>query len=58
MLLGAILVQEDQLVAYESQKLAKAERNYHTTDKELLVVVPCIALKLWRCYLERYRKVK
>jgi hypothetical protein len=48
--LGAILVQEGQPVAYESRKLAKAERNYHTTDKELLAVVH--ALKLWRCYLE------
>ena len=48
--LGAILIQEGPPVAYDSRILKSAERNYHTTDKEMLVVVH--ALKIWRCYLE------
>jgi hypothetical protein len=47
---GAILIQEGQAVAYESRKFTPAERNYHTTDQELLGVVH--ALRTWRCYLE------
>lgn len=47
--LGAILVQDGRPVAFESRKMTPAQRNYHTTDKELLAVVH--ALKLWRCYL-------
>ncbi len=37
-------------MAYESRILNSAERNYHTTDKEMLAVVH--ALKIWRCYVE------
>ena len=48
--LGAILIQEGKPVAYESRILNSAERNYHTTDKEMLAVVH--ALKIWRCYVE------
>ena len=48
--LGAILIQEGRPVAYESRVLNGTERNYHTTDKEMLAVVH--ALKVWRCYLE------
>lgn len=47
--LGAILLQDGRPVAFESRKMTPAQRNYHTTDKELLAVVH--ALKLWRCYL-------
>jgi hypothetical protein len=48
--IGAILLQDGRPVAYESKKLNSAQKNYHTTDKELLAVVH--ALKTWRCYLE------
>ncbi|GFR43102.1 hypothetical protein Agub_g3949 [Astrephomene gubernaculifera] len=48
--LGAILLQNERPVAFESRKLNPAELNYHTTDRELLAVVH--ALKVWRCYLE------
>ncbi len=48
--LGEILLQEGKAVAYESRVLNGAERNYHTTERELLAVIH--ALKVWRCYLE------
>lgn len=48
--LGAVLLQESQPVAFESRKLSPAERNYTTTEQELLGVVH--ALRVWRCYLE------
>jgi hypothetical protein len=47
---GAVLLQEMQPVAFESRKLSSVERNYTTTEQELLGVVH--ALKVWRCYLE------
>ena len=43
--LGAILIQ-GKPVEYESRILNSEERNYHTTDKEMLAVVH--ALKIWR----------
>jgi hypothetical protein len=48
--LGALLIQQGKHVAYESRILNSAERNYHTTDKEMLAIVH--ALKIWHCYLE------
>ena len=48
--LGAGLLQDGHPIAFESRKLSKAERNYTTTEQELLAVVH--ALKTWRCYLE------
>jgi hypothetical protein len=47
--IGAVLMQDDKVVAYYSKKLLPAERNYHATERELLAVVA--ALKEWRCYL-------
>ncbi|KAK9808466.1 hypothetical protein WJX73_009373 [Symbiochloris irregularis] len=47
---GAILLQDDQPVAFEGKKLTPAERNYTTTEQELLAVVH--AFSVWRCYLE------
>jgi len=48
--LGAVLLQEERPLAFESRKLVPAERNYTTGEQELLAVVH--ALKTWRCYLE------
>ena len=48
--IGAVLLQEDHPVAFESRKLSSAEQAYSTTDKEMLAVVH--ALRTWRCYLE------
>lgn len=47
--LGAVLLQDGHPVAYESRTFLPAERNYHTTERELCAVVH--ALKTWRCYL-------
>ena len=47
---GAVLMQDEKPVAYTSKKFTPAERNYHTTDHELLGAVR--ALSEWRCYLE------
>ena len=48
--IGAVLLQDGHPVAYESRKLSGAERNYTTTEQELLAVHH--ALHVWRCYLE------
>jgi hypothetical protein len=51
--LGAVLLQDEKPIAFESRKLSDAEQRYHTTEQELLAVVH--ALKTWRCYLEGSR---
>ena len=48
--IAAVLLQNDRPVAYESRKLSPAEKNYTTTEQELLAVVH--ALRVWQCYLE------
>ena len=48
--LGAVLLQDDRPVAFESRKMSSAERNYPVSEQELLAVVH--ALRAWRCYLE------
>jgi hypothetical protein len=48
--LGAVLLQEDCHVDFESRKLHSTELNHQTTEKEMMVVVH--ALRVWRCYLE------
>ncbi|WMV14153.1 hypothetical protein MTR67_007538 [Solanum verrucosum] len=47
--LGAMSMQERNVIAYESCQLKVHERNYPTHDLELAVVV--FALKIWRHYL-------
>jgi Reverse transcriptase (RNA-dependent DNA polymerase)/RNase H-like domain found in reverse transcriptase/Integrase zinc binding domain/Chromo (CHRromatin Organisation MOdifier) domain/Retroviral aspartyl protease len=47
---GALLMQEGRVCAYTSKKFIPAERNYTTTEQELLGVIH--ALQAWRCYLE------
>jgi hypothetical protein len=48
--IGAVLLQDNRPIAFESRKLNDAEKNYHTTEQEMLAEVH--ALKTWRCYLE------
>ena len=48
--IAAVLLQEGRPIAYESRKLKPAERNYTTTEQELLAVI--YALRQWACYLE------
>lgn len=48
--IGVVLLQEDKPTAWESRKLTDAEKNYTTSEQELLVVIH--ALQTWRCYLE------
>jgi hypothetical protein len=47
--IGAILSQENRLVAYFSKKLNDAKKKYSTYDKEFYVMIQ--ALKKWRHYL-------
>jgi hypothetical protein len=47
---GAVLLQEEQPVAYTSKKFTPAERNWTTTEQECFGVVR--ALEEWRCYVE------
>ncbi|XP_073151776.1 uncharacterized protein [Henckelia pumila] len=56
--LGAVLMQDDKVIAYASRQLKVHEKNYPTHDLELAAVV--FALKLWRHYLygERYHPGK
>ena len=47
--LGGVLLQNDYMICYESQKLKEHEQNYLTHDLELVVIIH--ALKMWRHYL-------
>lgn len=53
---GAVLLQEGRPIAFTSAKLSPAERNYSTTEQEMLGVVR--ALQEWRCYLEGAQRFK
>jgi len=46
---GAVLMQGDHVIAYDSKKCTPAEQNYTTTELEMLAVVR--ACDIWRCYL-------
>jgi hypothetical protein len=47
--IGAVLSQDDRLIAYFSEKLNEAKVKYSTYDKEFYAIVQ--ALKKWRHYL-------
>ncbi|GJX48400.1 putative reverse transcriptase domain-containing protein [Tanacetum coccineum] len=47
--LGAVLMQNEKVIAYASRQLKIHEKNYTTHDLELCAVV--FALKIWRHYL-------
>ena len=47
--LGAVLMQEKNVIAYASRQLKMHEHNYPTHDLELAAIV--FALKQWRHYL-------
>ena len=48
--IGAVLLQNDRPVAYESRRFKPAECNYTVGEQEMLAVVH--ACMLWRCYIE------
>jgi hypothetical protein len=48
--IGALLLQGDRPIAYESRKLTPAEKNYDTGEFEMLAVIH--ALHSWRCYVQ------
>ncbi len=47
---GAVLLQDDKPLAYESRQMSPGERDYGVGEQELLAVVH--AFHVWRCYLE------
>jgi len=47
---GAVLIQDNRPVAYESKKLSTAQQKWTTTERELFAAVH--ALRQWRCYLQ------
>ena len=47
--LGGVLLQNDHVIYYESQKLKEHEQNYPTHDLELAAIIH--ALKMWKHYL-------
>jgi hypothetical protein len=47
--IGGMLMQREQLIAYESRKLTPTKLNYPTHEKKLLVVIH--VLKIWNQYL-------
>ncbi|GKE16939.1 reverse transcriptase domain-containing protein [Tanacetum coccineum] len=51
--LGAVLMQNEKVIAYASRQLKIHEKNYTTHDLELRAVV--FALKMWRHYLYETR---
>ena len=51
--LGAVISQKDKPIAFFSRRLSKPQRNYTTTEKELLSIVEC--LKQFRNILFGYK---
>ena len=40
--LGDVIIKNNKPLAFFSRKLSKTQRNYTTTEKELIVIVECI----------------
>ena len=51
---GAVLLQNGRPIAFESRKMAPAERNYPVGEQELLAVFH--AFTTWRCYLQNHQE--
>ncbi|NHV87489.1 Ty3/Gypsy family RNase HI domain-containing protein, partial [Escherichia coli] len=47
--IGAVLMQDNRPIAFESKKLDKAQQNYSVYERELYAII--YALKKWRHYL-------
>ena len=47
--IGGVLLQDGNLMAYESQKLQDRERRYPVHEKEMTAIIHC--LHVWRHYL-------
>ena len=47
--IGAVLLQNDHAICYESRKLKEHEQNYPTHDFELATIIH--ALRMWSHYL-------
>nr|GEZ05308.1 putative reverse transcriptase domain-containing protein [Tanacetum cinerariifolium] len=54
--LGAVLMQNEKVIAHASRQLKIHEKNYTTHDLEIRVVV--FALKMWRHYLYEIRPLR
>jgi hypothetical protein len=52
--IGWVLLQDERPIAFISKRFNKAQKNYHTTDRELLAAVHC--LKEWRVYITSIAK--
>jgi len=53
--IGGVLMQDGQVVCYDSQKLNEHEKNYPTHDLELVAIIH--VCKMWRNYLVSKRFV-
>lgn len=47
--IGAVLLQGGRPIPFGSKKFSPAEKNYDTSQRELLAIIH--ALKQWRCYV-------
>jgi hypothetical protein len=52
--IGGVLLQDERPIAFISKRFNKAQKNYHTTDREVLAAVHC--LKEWRVYMTSVAK--
>jgi hypothetical protein len=52
--IGGVLLQDERPISFISKRFNKAQKNYHTTDRELLAAVHC--LEEWRVYMTSIAK--
>ena len=43
--IGGVLMQDEHIISYESQKLNEAERHYTVQEKEMIAIIHCI--RVW-----------